>query len=106
MEKKHYYHKELYKLPKTREIKIIEQKGDFWGGVNEKGGYWKKYKYYRWKKMEFKCYEPVRKLDKIVYADKTCCITKGKTNNGCLIKRDCEMTIKEKQMKQDLKQLL
>ena len=84
--KNNYFYRELYKPPKTRDIKIIEQKGDFWGGIDRYGGYWKKYKNYSWKKMEFKNYEPVKKLDKIIYADANCYITRGKRHSGDLIK--------------------
>ena len=89
IEKKHVYNQELYKTPKTREIKILKQKNDFYWGVDKKGGYWKRYKYCNWKKMEFKNYEKETiKQTKVVYADTESYMTKGKGINGDLIKRD------------------
>ena len=76
-------------MPKTREIKVLEQKIIFIEGVDKKGNYWKKYKNFQWKKIEFKEYElKTIQKSKVVYADTESYVTKGK-ENGDLIKRDC-----------------
>ena len=86
-EKKNIYKKELYKKSETKKITILEQKGYFYWGVDHDGRYWKRYKNYAWKKMEFKTYEQKRVRNKIIYADKSSYLTRER---GCktIIKRD------------------
>ena len=48
-----YRKKSETKNPSCKEIKIIKEKNFFYWGVDNHGDYWKRYKQYRWKKIEY-----------------------------------------------------
>ena len=85
LKKKHFYKNELYKKSNTKEITIIQQRDFFYWGVDEDGNYWKRYKNYKWRKMEFKTHEQERIKNKVIYAEKDCYITR---------ERNCKTKIK------------
>ena len=81
------------KNPSCEEIKIIKEKNFFYWSVDNNGDYWKRYKQYRWKKIEYE--------DKPKYGLSTSIIaSRGQSYwtlepNGTVIRRDNDVPLNQ-----------